>query len=557
MRPLPNACFAVLLACLMIGPGCRSAPTSRTASLGRARVVDREFEMRTRAHAHYATAVIHEVNDEPELALQEFYQAALDDLGNESLLLDVTRRLMLGRQTEKAVELLDLATRLRGATGAMFARLGLACQQLGRNEQAIEASLKAVKKSPRDLAGYQNLFHVYLLENRNEDAGLILAAAAGEPGTDAEFLAGLSELYAAYLLRFPSKRDEVKPMALAVLDKAAALDPETTMLRLRLGDGYLMLGKGERAAVFYEQALEGLAHTPILRDTIQTKLTEIYLGEHDYERAVKHLENLVRDDPSNARGYHLLGAIAADEKRWADAAENLEKAILFNPKFEQAYYELASARIAANEPAKAVATLESARSRFPSSFLMEYLSGVAYSQSKAYSEAVERFTTAEILAKASETNRLTDGFYFQFGMACERKGDPAQAATHFRRAIEINADFAEALNYLGYMWAERGENLEEAKSLIERALKVAPENSAYLDSLGWVLFRLGHPEAALEYVLKAIERTEEPNAELYSHLGDIYEALQRTAEAVKAWQQSLQLEPNPALEKKVKSASPR
>ncbi len=102
------------------------------------------------------------------------------------------------------------------------------------------------------------------------------------------------------------------------------------------------------------------------------------------------------------------------------------------------------------------------------------------------------------------------------------------AAVLFRKCLELDAEFAEALNYLGYMWADLGNNLEEALELIQRAVDLEPDNAAYLDSLGWVLFRLGRAEDAVIWLERAVELSSEPDPTLYDHLGDVYEALGRS-----------------------------
>jgi tetratricopeptide (TPR) repeat protein len=106
------------------------------------------------------------------------------------------------------------------------------------------------------------------------------------------------------------------------------------------------------------------------------------------------------------------------------------------------------------------------------------------------------------------------------------------------------------------MWADRGENLAEARQFIERALEIEPDNPAYLDSLAWVLFKQGAHAQALEHQLRALKLTPEPDATLLDHLGDIYAALGRLAEARAAWQKSLEVEANPEVEKKLDPQPP-
>jgi Tfp pilus assembly protein PilF len=103
------------------------------------------------------------------------------------------------------------------------------------------------------------------------------------------------------------------------------------------------------------------------------------------------------------------------------------------------------------------------------------------------------------------------------------------------------------------MWAERGVKLDRARELLERAVKAEPNNAAYLDSLGWVLFKLNQPQQALTYVLKAVQLTQEPDPTLYDHLGDIYAATHQPDKAREAWTKSLGLEPNELVRKKLQA----
>lgn len=331
---------------------------------------------------------------------------------------------------------------------------------------------------------------------------------------------------------------------------------ETPQLQLKLADGFYLFGDTEKATAIYLDLLKHADDLPMLRDNVRAKLANIYLRASDRKRAVEQLEAIVRDDPSNAQAYYFLGSIASEENRWADAVESLKKVILFNPEFEQAHYDLASAQIALGNTGDALATLDRARTRFSSSFVLEYLLGMAHNQQKNYVEAVNHFTTAEVIAQATETNRLTYGFYFQVGATLERKGDREQAVKYFEKCLKLSPDFPEALNYLGYMWAERGENLEKAREMIERALKAEPKSAAYLDSMGWVLYKLNQPKEALDYILKAVAASDEQDATLYDHLGDIYDALKQTEKAREAWQKSLAVEKNDAVQKKLDAAKP-
>jgi len=170
---------------------------------------------------------------------------------------------------------------------------------------------------------------------------------------------------------------------------------------------------------------------------------------------------------------------------------------------------------------------------------------------KNFDKALPHFTAAEVVAQATDPRLLTEEFYFQFGAACERSGDLAQASKYFEKSLQIAPNFSEALNYLGYMWAEHGENLDKARDMIERAVKAEPKNAAYLDSLGWVLYKLNQPKEALPYALQAAQLSEQPDATVYDHIGDIYAALHDLNNAREAWRKSLALEASDQVKKKI------
>src|SRR5688572_23224734 len=119
-------------------------------------------ERRTAAHARYATGVILDLNEDPEGAVEEYNKAALADVRDEELVLEVTRRLLQLRQQEKALEMLKKATDSPKASGLLYARLGMVYSMLGKKDEALEANRIAIRRAPQNLAGYQNLVHVYL-----------------------------------------------------------------------------------------------------------------------------------------------------------------------------------------------------------------------------------------------------------------------------------------------------------------------------------------------------------------------------------------------------------
>jgi tetratricopeptide (TPR) repeat protein len=110
---------------------------------------------------------------------------------------------------------------------------------------------------------------------------------------------------------------------------------------------------------------------------------------------------------------------------------------------------------------------------------------------------------------------------------------------YLKRAIEINPKHAEALNYLGYSYADKGINLNEALSLINRALELKPESGYIMDSLGWVYYKLGNYDEALKILLKAVEKVKDDPV-LYEHLGDVSNTMGFIEKTREYWQKSIE-----------------
>lgn len=551
-----SRCATLLLSGVVLAAGCSTTTRQELAAARAERAEEAELERRADAQAHFASGVILMLQEQPAAAYEEFYRAASSNPQDAELLEEVASRLLEGRQYPRALEVLKWAAALPDAPGLVFVRLGFVYAQLGQNKHAIQASRQAVNKLPLALPVRQNLYLSYLQAKQPDAALKVLNEAAAEPGTDAEFLINLAELYINHGRQFPERRTQVNGQALSVLNRAGRLAPPGTGLKLKLADELTVVGDGEGAAKIYQGIIEDDNPPLPLREMLRAKLVDAYLRAGNSAKATQQLNAMLVDNPGNASAWYFLGSIAFDERRWDDAIANFRKALQFNSSFEQAYYDLASAQLSAGQGAEAVTTMQRARKRFPDKFAAEYLLGLAYHGQKQYAEALQHLVAAEAIARKTETNRLSTGLYFQLGASSERSGDLAKAEQYFEKSIALSPTNSEALNYLGFMWADQGQHLERAKGLIERAVKLEPDNAAFLDSLGWVYYRLGKPREAVVHLLKAVAASrDEPDATIYDHLGDAYAALKEMDKAREAWAKSLSLAASDAVKRKLDNAN--
>jgi tetratricopeptide (TPR) repeat protein len=123
-------------------------------------------------------------------------------------------------------------------------------------------------------------------------------------------------------------------------------------------------------------------------------------------------------------------------------------------------------------------------------------------------------------------------------------GNFEKMETEMREALRLNPDYADALNYIGYSFAERGVRLQEALGLIQKAMALKPNQGYITDSLGWVYFKLGEYEKAVIELEKANQLTPDDST-IMEHLGDGYAGLKRVDKAIEAYDKALTLEPKP------------
>jgi tetratricopeptide (TPR) repeat protein len=503
------------------------------------------------ALAHYAAGISYEWNDADEEAVKQFNAAALADPSNEDLVIKVAQRFLKNNQLDKAITVLAKSARRRDASAQLLSCLARADLQAGKTGQALTASRRAIRCEPDALDGYECRVEILLHKNRQGQALRTLNLAAKSIRPDPSALVSLAGLYSAYLQARP-KDAATKTNLMALLERVAGMRFSSTLLWQSLADTYSRIDQPMKAAAIYEKLLSEATDSSLRREVLHEKLALLYFQAADQTNATKQFEAIVRDNPTRfPRAWFFLGELAFADNKLAEALDDYENAIHWDPGIEEAWYKLALVQIALHRTTEAFRSLDAARARFPKSFLGEFYSGVASLDVKNYAEAIRHLTTAEVIALASDAGLLDYRFYFQFGAACERNQEYKRAEEYLQKCINLSPDYSEALNYLGYMLADRGEQLPRARALIEKAIRLDPKNGAYLDSLGWVLFKQKQPQQALPWLLKAVELSPEPDATVLDHLGETYRALRQPAKAIEAWKKSLSIESNPDVRKKL------
>jgi tetratricopeptide (TPR) repeat protein len=158
-----------------------------------------------------------------------------------------------------------------------------------------------------------------------------------------------------------------------------------------------------------------------------------------------------------------------------------------------------------------------------------------HEKAKNWAEMAKAIDSAEKLSKNDDERETV---VFMRGAMYERQKKFEQAEAEFRKVLKSNPKSAPALNYLGYMLADRNVRLQEALDMISKAVDMDPNNSAYLDSLGWAYFRLNRLDDAATQLLRSLERgSRDPT--VHDHLGDVYSGQNKLKDAIAQWESAI------------------
>ena len=382
-----------------------------------------------------------------------------------------------------------------------------------------------------------------------------LDEAAAVATNDPSFWTRLGKLYLALIAQPEAapKPNEIEKVN-AVFRKALQLAPGDASVLKDAADYFAASQQVREAIPLYLRVLELQPNDSGARE----KLATGFLMTNQRGKAIQMLQEIIQQHPEQYQPYQLLGKVLEEDAtglleakkpaeakaEFAKAAASYEQSLLINAAQPDNYLHLAELLLTRlREDDRAVKLLQDARRHFPTTPQLTYLLAVALREAKQTQQAVTTFEEALQEAAAQGAEIANSRFYFEYGSAAERAGLYEKAAELFKKSIQLDpGDAAEAYNYLGFMWADQNTNLEEAQSYIKKALASDPENGAYLDSLGWLDYRLGKYDQALAELLSAAQALKSEDPTVLDHIGDTYEKLNQTPRALDYWERAFALD---------------
>ena len=479
---------------------------------------------------------------------------------------------------------------------------------IGKHALALDEGKKAVELAPGNLTYRRNLAQALTAALQTEEAAEQYRAIIAQDSTAADAWYALAriyqsrqplraaETYEAMVQRFGPDWNILLQMAelysnLGRHDKAASaleqmleLDPGNQPLRKSLGDSYVRSGDYERAQATFATLLEldpdnleyiaEMAGVHLLQEdylaaqgefekilgqdsvAIEAKLRigELYFRRMEEDSTVapmaREIFERIRDShPEDWRPYWFLGAISAIGGDDSASIRNFTKVTELASWNSDGWVYLSSVFMSNDNFAEMATVLESALRVLPDDYRVNFFLGIAYNRLGRNLDAVR------VLEHARGIDPEEVDAAAQLALVYDTIGRHEEADSLYEEALRLDPENNLVLNNYAYSLAERSTNLTHALSMAQKAVEAEPENASYLDTIGWIYFRLGEYEKARHYVQAAIDKGE-VNAVVYEHLGDIYYRLEQPDRARENWNMALELDSNnSALQQKVSRGS--
>ena len=397
------------------------------------------------------------------------------------------------------------------------------CYQLtGQQKSAIDVAYKMTKNNPQSFQGWTLLSRLLIASKRVKEA-LEPARRAWELQ---ENNPELSLIYALTLDLNKRGKEAVK-----FYEQLYRFNPGNTELVQRMVGLYKELGNLSNALSLLDDMIENsVDEVPGLK--MQKVIILWEMSRND--EALREMLALESELPDSDRVSFMAGLALAKANQRKEALKRFERVQNESPLRADSMKQRALIMREDGDPAGSLRVLRELTERKDVDIGSYLLWADFLAEDQQFAEAIAVIESGLVKFPADPKLLFNRGAYL------ERSGDKKSAEATFRSLITRDPANAAALNYLGYMFAEAGVNLDEAESLIQRAVKLQPSNGGYLDSLGWVYFKKGQFKRALEILEKAL--TLEPKeGVIWEHVGDALMAIGEKKKALEKYKQALQL----------------
>jgi tetratricopeptide (TPR) repeat protein len=471
-------------------------------------------------------------------------------------------------EPEKAIQAYEKFQSLAPNTDNGYREIAKYYDRQGNDEKTLEYLLKGLKIQPDSGESLFMLGSLYSKLNEYKEAVPVyrkllkvmgnnivvsrqLAASLIEIGENDEAVSVLNDILktapkdkaALILLGRAQTKLRKFPQAIETFQSVVDTNPDDIEAQFYLGMAYEQSGLYPEAVKTFSKLVEETAanseEAEANRAVFQQHLAANYQEMGDIDKAIGIYEEMIQASPDpDARLYFLL-INAYRIHRQFDKALSLGKE-QFEKNPDNTDLGIVYARTLADygKTREGAEILSKLLQSDPLNVDIYVNLSQVYLQGKEYDDA------KNVLYRAADRDLDSERLKFQLATVYERQKDFDRAESLFKEILEKNPNNAVALNYIGYMLADRGVRLQEALQYVKEALAIDPNNGAYLDSLGWAFFKLNDLENAEKYLLQARQLIRNDPV-IDDHLGELYFKAGDFKKAEDFWMQSIRIGTEP------------
>jgi tetratricopeptide (TPR) repeat protein len=404
--------------------------------------------------------------------------------------------------------------------------LGLIYESLNNNQNALKNYLDYFNRNPESMQMGYKIGKLLINSKRYSEAESLYTGMMTRLGDKPDIYVMIGGLRII-------QGDTAK--GLELFSKALTIDSTHEDALRSTAQIYLTRNDYPNAIVNYEK----LYHYNSLGEVYGRTLAILYFYNKQYTNAEQLLNDLLKNAIDDYELHFYMGLVFEALKKNDLAFIEFEKTLTIRNTFDDCWKEMCYLALRNKMFDEALVIAERYIKIVPDKSDPWKLKGYAHNLRKEYGKSIDAFI------KAIEFDNTDVYTWFELGSAYERNGDYDKSIVAFKKVLKARPDDPATLNYLGYMWAEKKMNLDSAKTLIEKALKVDPENGAFLDSYAWVFYQMGSIDSAAKYMGLAVKKISDDPV-VYSHLGDILLMKNDYKSALDAFSKSLALDADDA-----------
>lgn len=508
-------------------------------------------EGRAQAMAEYVRGLNADTRGEADVALEAWKRATSMDPENSDLAVKVAFELAKRNEPGEAIRVLKDSIAVSPKEPRTYIYLSqIYARHLNKNDLALAALQKATEVAPEDFQTWAATYDLFQQMGDKKKATDLLDRALKSPAKNPDFWLRLGRHLQKIFLKGGGEQpseDELRQMESA-FRRASELKPDNASVLTQTGDFFVLARQPKVALSFYERAMK-LNQTPVDEATknLREKFADLLIKDGRAADALPVLEKLASETQQSMRSdlYDRLSELYEQAGQIDKAVDHIRQTLVLDTASPTNHYKLANVQLRAKRFDDAIATIQAARKRFPNDpTATENLAQVFY-VAKRYTDALATYEAAADEMKGRNEGRIDASFLESWAGAAERAGKFDRAVELLKKSMNDYPEVPGAFNDLGYLWVERGQNLEEGGTLIKKAIEMAPENPSFLDSLGWYYFKTGKFEDAKRELLNALSKMTRDEPTILEHLGDTYEKMENFKAAVQSWERALKTEPGP------------